>query len=272
MFDSEKFRIASTRTVLVLLVALVFLIAACSSSADDTTTATSDVDESADETVADETTEESADATEEADATGDEDGSEDSVAVESFTIEVWADNWMGVYVDGTLIGEDSVSITTERSFNSETFEFEAAYPFTLAIEAKDYIETDSGLEYIGLDNQQIGDGGIIAQVKDSSGTVVAVTTGDWLALVTHQAPLNTDCESAADPDTECDSEISSAPSDWTSSDFDDSAWDTATVWDAEAVDPKIGYDDISWDSAAEFLWGSDLQVDNIVLLRTVVTG
>ncbi len=192
--------------------------------------------------------------------------------VESFTIEVWADNWMAVYVDGTLIGEDSVSITTERSFNSETFTFEAAYPFTMAIEAKDYRETDSGLEYIGANNQQMGDGGIIAQVKDSSGAVVAVTSGDWDSLVVHRAPLNTDCEDDSDPNATCEYEISEYPADWTATSFDSSGWPTATVWTAADVDPKIGYDDISLDSSAQLIWGTDLEVDNTVLLRTVVGG
>ncbi|MCB1028405.1 MAG: hypothetical protein KDB24_11675, partial [Microthrixaceae bacterium] len=76
------------------------------------------------------------------------DGTEPA-ATSSFSIDVWADNWAAVYVDGELVGEDSVPITTERSFNSETFTFEAAYPFTIAIEAKDFKETDSGIEYIG---------------------------------------------------------------------------------------------------------------------------
>jgi len=35
--------------------------------------------------------------------------------------EVWADNWFALYLDQDLIIEDSVSINTERSFNSETF-------------------------------------------------------------------------------------------------------------------------------------------------------
>ena len=116
----------------------------------------------------------------------------------------------------------------------------------------------------------MGDGGIIAQVKDSSGAVVAVTTGDWRALVVHQAPLNTDCESSSDPDAECEFLVVDTPSDWTAVDFDDSAWGTATVWTAADVDPKLGYDDISWDSSAELIWGSDLEVDNTVLLRTTV--
>ena len=37
----------------------------------------------------------------------------------SFLAEVWADNWFALYVNGKKVGEDSVPITTERSFNSE---------------------------------------------------------------------------------------------------------------------------------------------------------
>ena len=32
-----------------------------------------------------------------------------------FEIDVWADNWSAIYVDGVKVGEDSVPITTERS-------------------------------------------------------------------------------------------------------------------------------------------------------------
>ncbi len=189
----------------------------------------------------------------------------------TFQIEVWADNWMAVYVDGELVGEDSVPITTERSFNSETFTFDAAYPFTLAIEAKDYKETDSGLEYIGEDNQQMGDGGIIAQITDTaSGDVVAATDSSWRSFVVHRAPLDKTCEADENPDETCESEILDTPDGWTGSTFDDSAWAEATEWSATDVDPKMGYDDISWDGSAELIWGTDLEIDNTVLLRTVV--
>ena len=191
----------------------------------------------------------------------------------TFQIEVWADNWMAVYVNGELVGEDSVSITTERSFNAETFTFEAAYPFTVAIEAKDFKETDSGLEYIGEQNQQMGDGGIIAQITDSTtGEVVVGTDSSWKVLVVHRAPLNTDCESNADPDATCDHEIVETPSDWAASEFDDGAWSSATEWAAADVGPKDGYDEISWDVMAELIWGSDLEVDNTILLRATVTN
>ncbi len=191
----------------------------------------------------------------------------------TFQIEVWADNWMAVYVNGELVGEDSVSITTERSFNAETFTFKAAYPFTVAIEAKDFKETDSGLEYIGEQNQQMGDGGIIAQITDSTtGEVVVGTDSSWKVLVVHRAPLNTDCESNADPDATCDYEIVETPSDWAASEFDDGAWSSATEWTAADVGPKDGYDEISWDVMAELIWGSDREGDNSILLRANVTN
>jgi len=179
---------------------------------------------------------------------------------------------MAVYVDGVLIGEDSVSITTERSFNAETFTFEATYPFTLAIEAKDFKETDSGIEYIGEQNQQMGDGGIIAQVTDTaSGEVVAVSNSEWATLVVHRAPLNRECVSDPDPDVACEFEITETPADWTSNEFDTSTWSMAIEWSAADVGPKDGCDEISWDGSAQLIWGTDLEVDNTILLRTTVT-
>ena len=59
--------------------------------------------------------------------------------------EVWADNWFAFYLGDQLVKEDSVPITTERSFNSETFTFSASYPLTLNFIAKDFKENDSGL-------------------------------------------------------------------------------------------------------------------------------
>jgi hypothetical protein len=194
-----------------------------------------------------------------------------STGASTFTAEVWADNWFSLSVNGALIGEDSVPITTERSFNAETFTFDATYPLTIAIEAKDFKETDSGLEYIGEGNQQMGDGGIIAQLTDTTtGEVVAVTGGDWSALVLHRAPLNTDCEKDSDPDATCEFEITETPTDWTAPDYDDSSWEMATEWSEADVSPKDGYDEISWDDAAALIWGPDLEVDNTVLLRSTI--
>lgn len=210
----------------------------------------------------------------------DTDGSPDSEAnteavagaTSTYEIAVWADNWMAVYIDGQLIGEDSVPITTERSFNAETFSFEAALPFTVAIEAKDFKETDSGIEYIGDGNQQMGDGGIIAQITDlTTGEVVAGTDAGWAALVVHQAPLNTECVRDADPDSTCEFLTIDTPADWASVAFDDSGWSTATEWSEADVSPKDGYDEINWGASAQLIWGTDLEVDNTVLLRATIS-
>lgn len=191
----------------------------------------------------------------------------------TFTAEVWADNWFSLTVNGESVGEDSVPITTERSFNRETITFEATYPLTVAVVAKDFKETDSGLEYIGTDRQQMGDGGIIAQITDSTtGEVVAVTDDSWQALAIQRAPLNPDCVSSPDPDADCESEAIEEPAGWTEADYDDSDWAAATVFSAVDVDPKEGYDEVAWDSSAQFIWGVDLEVDNTVLLRATVAA
>jgi len=82
-------------------------------------------------------------------------------------VDVWADNWFEMRVDGVQVAEDSVPITTERSFNAESFSFEAEPPFVVGLIAKDFIENDTGLEYIGSRRQQMGDGGVILQMRNA---------------------------------------------------------------------------------------------------------
>ena len=191
----------------------------------------------------------------------------------TFTAEVWADNWFALSVNGELVGEDSVPITTERSFNAETITFTATYPLTIAMVTKDYKADDSGLEYIGTDRQQMGDGGFIAQITDTStGAIVATTTSEWRGLVIHRAPLNTDCASSADPATECEHEITAEPADWTSPTFDDSGWTTASVFTAAEVGAKDGYATITWSPDATLIWSSDLKVDNTILWRHTIAA
>ena len=109
--------------------------------------------------------------------------------------EVWADNWFAFYLGDRLIIEDSIPITTERSFNAETFVFNADYPLQLNFVARDFKQDDTGLEYIGRGNQQMGDGGLIAQFTDvATGATVAVTNAAWRCLVLHDAPLDRACE------------------------------------------------------------------------------
>ena len=67
----------------------------------------------------------------------------------NFTLEAWADNWFAAYVGENLLIEDSVPITTERSFNAERVLFSEDYPIQLNLIIKDFKQNDSGLEYIG---------------------------------------------------------------------------------------------------------------------------
>lgn len=190
-----------------------------------------------------------------------------------FQAEIWADNWSSLSINGKLVGEDSVPITTERSFNSETFTFEASYPFTIGMITKDFKENDTGLEYIGTDRQQMGDGGFIVQITDTStGKIVATTGADWRGLVIQRAPLDVACEKSTDPTSECTSKSSSEPSNWAEASFDDSTWTTATVYTAADVDPKDGYSSITWDPTAAFIWSESLTQDNTILWRHVVEG
>ncbi len=191
-------------------------------------------------------------------------------AERSFKAEVWVDNWFALYSGDVKVGEDSVPITTERSFNSETFTFTGGYPLELRAVSKDFKEDDTGLEYIGTGRQQMGDGGFIAQITDlSTGQVVAVTDGSWKGLVIHAAPIN-DCADSDKPEEMCEHRITPEPTDWKATAFDDATWAEASVYSEDEVGVKEGYNKISWDKAAKLIWTSDLKVDNTILWRKTV--
>jgi hypothetical protein len=197
-----------------------------------------------------------------------------SAETQTLKADIWVDNWFAMYANGTLVIEDSVSITTERSFNSETVTFEADMPITIAFEAKDFKENDTGLEYIGTRRQQMGDGGMIAQFKNAAtGNIIAVTNSDMRCLVVHRAPLDRACAEQRTPvagEGTCGFEVTAIPQGWTLPDFDDSNWPTATQHSVQAVSPKDGYDTISWNSQATLVWSDDLVQDNTLLCRMVI--
>lgn len=188
----------------------------------------------------------------------------------NFTLEAWWDNWFAMYNNWKLVVEDSVSINTERSFNAETKDFTTSYPLELAFVLKDFKEDDSGLEYIGERNQQMWDGWYIMQITDSdSWETIAVSDDTMKCIVTHTAPLDTSCEKSSDSST-CGFESLEEPDNWMWTSFDDSSWDNATIHSKASVSPKDGYDDISWNNDAEFVWGPDLETNNTVLCRLTI--
>lgn len=188
--------------------------------------------------------------------------------------DVWADNWFALYLDDVLIKEDSSAITTERSFNSEVFTFDATYPLHINVILKDYIQDDTGLEYIGTDRQQIGDGGFIAQFSDAeTGMRIAVTNSDWKCVPIHIAPLDEACAAQAKPiagEGACTNTITAEPNGWKSPSFDEATWPAATIYTTREVGPKEGYDEIAWDPNAQFIWGPNLKTNNTVLCRITI--
>ena len=188
-----------------------------------------------------------------------------------FQGEAWADNWFALYQGDRLLAQDSVPITTPRSFNKESFSFDATYPMVLSFVLKDYIENDTGLEYIGLPNQQMADAGFIFQMRDTQrGVTALVSNAAWRCRVIHKAPTNPACEHDANPALTCKSQIETEPAGWKDAAFDDSAWPVATVFTAQEVGPKQGYTEVTWEPAAKFIWSADLKQDNTVLCRVKV--
>ena len=186
----------------------------------------------------------------------------------SFTAEIWADNWFALYVNGKKVGEDSVPITTQKSFNSEVIKFNANYPFTMGVIAKDYVQSKSGLEYIGTPNQQIGDGGLIFQVRETvSRKLVTVSNDSWKAKVSNTAPTNPQCEKSNQPDIDCKYQNVIIPSSWANSTYNDRSWQAAKIFSASEVGPKEGFYDINWDQSAKFIWGNNLKLDNVIYFR-----
>lgn len=193
----------------------------------------------------------------------------------TFKLEAWSDNWFAAYLESDLIIEDSVSIDTERSFNAETTTFSASYPLQLNFILKDYKENDTGLEYIGENNQQMGDGGFIAQITDTENNqIIAVSNDEWKCEVLHKAPLDQSCESEANPIAgvaPCTFYSAEEPTNWQDASFNDSSCDYASQHSEAAVSPKDGYYEISWDDNAKLIWGSDLETDNTLICRITIT-
>ena len=186
--------------------------------------------------------------------------------------QIWVDNWFALYAGDKLIKEDSVPYNTERSFNTESFNFSATLPAQLSVVMKDFKEDDTGLEYIGSSHQQAGDGGFIAQFIDgATGKILAVSDDSWRCTVIHKAPINLkECEDSSAPQQVCKSKIDAEPSNWRSSGYDYKSWPQATIHSAWEVQPHGDFSWFDWKMSAKFIWSSDLVRDNTVLCRFTI--
>lgn len=209
---------------------------------------------------------------------------------EVVTAFIFADNYFEMYINGVAVGKDLVPFT---QFNSSIVRFKVNRPFSIAILAVDW-EENSGL---GTESNQgfahhPGDGGLVAVFKDSNSSIIATTGSEWKAQTFYTAPIqDLSCptesgtiRSSSSCSTSGTSDASSfyalhwpIPSDWTLASFDDSTWPSATTYTNATigVDNKSAYtnftdlfDDSNND--AEFIWSTNVVLDNEVILRYVV--
>lgn len=165
--------------------------------------------------------------------------------------QVYADNTFRLYINGELVAVDSITFLPH---NVVSVDILPAYPMTLAVIAMDNADPVTGMEYA---NTQIGDGGFILKMGDGT-----VTDGTWKALTVSHGPVGGDTQNpklVSQP----------IPAKWNHVDFDDSDWPAATVHSHEEVGPKETFQDFDF-QGAQFIWGPNLKLDNMVLLRKVV--
>lgn len=210
---------------------------------------------------------------------------------EVVTAFIFADNYFEMYINGTPVGKDKVPFT---DFNSDIVRFKVKVPFVVAMKLVDW-EENLGL---GSENNhgftyQPGDGGMVAVFRDADNKIIGITDDSWKAQTYYTAPikdlsclsesgnkrLSANCdESGTNDGTSFYGVHWPLPQNWMNTTFDDSSWPAATLYTNEAigVDNKQAYtnftgifDDSSDD--AQFIWSTNVVLDNEVLVRATIS-
>jgi hypothetical protein len=167
---------------------------------------------------------------------------------DTLKVNVYADNWFMLYINGVLAAVDSIPFTPH---NVVSVDILPEYPMTIAVMAKDNADPKTGLEY----GSSIGDGGFC--LKFSDGTV---TDAKWKAKNFFHGPINGD---TANPKVRHES----IPTNWWAVDFDDRQWPNAKEFTEEQVGPKQPFHEHDF-KGAKFIWSQDIALDNTVIFRT----
>jgi len=209
---------------------------------------------------------------------------------ELITAYIFADNYFELYINGVAVAKDPIPFT---EFNSNIVQFRAAMPFTAALLLVDWEENlGTGTEANRGTNQHPGDGGLVAVFHNAKGDIVGVTDNRWKAQTFYTSPIvDLNCLSEEGNQRLSNACTDSAPADlnstyavhwhrpenWTSTDFDDSNWPAAVEFsnNTVGVSNKSSYTNFSdiFDAAeqdAQFIWSSNLVLDNEVLVRGIV--
>jgi phosphatidylethanolamine-binding protein (PEBP) family uncharacterized protein len=166
---------------------------------------------------------------------------------DTMKLNVYADNWFMLYVNGRLVAVDSIQFTPH---NVISVDFLPEYPMTIAVLAKDNADPKTGMEY----GTNIGDGGFVLKFADGT-----VTDATWKAKSLFHGPIDGD---TANPRVTTEP----LPADWWAVDFDDRPWPNAKEYTTEEVDPKQPYFDHDFEGA-KFIWTADIALDNTVIFR-----
>lgn len=167
---------------------------------------------------------------------------------DTIKVNIYADNWFVLFINGRLTAVDSISFLPH---NVVSVDLLPEYPMTIAVMAKDNADPKTGLEY----GDHIGDGGFIVKFADG-----AVSNATWKAKNIFKGPLDRD---ARNPKVE----HTPIPDQWWAIDFDDSTWPNATEYTEERVSPKEPFYAADF-KGAKFIWSADLNLDNTVIFRT----
>ena len=210
---------------------------------------------------------------------------------EVFTAFVFADNYFEMYINGVAVGKDDVPYT---QFNSNIVRFKVKKPFTIAILLVDWEEhLGLGSENSGGFQYHDGDGGLVAVFKNSKNEIIATTGNEWKAQTFYTSPV-TDLTCPTEMGTKrlsknCSTEDSNnglsyyalhweKPYNWMEASFDDSSWPAADTYTnaTVGVNNKPAYTNFTDifdapDDDAEFIWSSNLILDNEVVVRYKVS-
>jgi hypothetical protein len=169
---------------------------------------------------------------------------------DTIKVNIYADNWFVLYINGKLTAVDSIDFLPH---NVVSVDILPEYPMTIAVMAKDNADPKTGLEY----GNHIGDGGFILKFADGT-----VSDAKWKAKSFFKGPLNGDLNNPK-------VEHTPIPTNWFAVNFDDATWNNAKEYTEQRVNPKEAFYQADF-KGAKFIWTDDLDLDNTIIFRTRV--
>ncbi|MDA0345916.1 MAG: hypothetical protein O3C20_00780 [Verrucomicrobia bacterium] len=164
-------------------------------------------------------------------------------------LNVYADNWFMLYINGKLVATDSIEFMPHNIISVDVL---PEFPMTVAVMARDNADAITGKEY---EHVQIGDGGFILKLGDD-----VVSNSSWKAKCFFFGPMEGEKEVV---------KHIPIPEDWFEVEFDDSDWASATEFEEAIVRPPQPFREYDFEGA-KFIWTNDLDLHNTVIFRAKI--